>query len=46
MAIPYTDFIHPYDKNALDALKAVPGFDLILKNFCECEQNGGYSVSP
>ena len=33
MAIPYADFIHPSDKKALDALKAVPGFDLVLKKF-------------
>lgn len=33
MAILYTDFIHPSDKKALDALKAVPGFDLVLKKF-------------
>ena len=33
MAIQYNDFIHPSDKKALDALKAVPGFDLVLKKF-------------
>ncbi len=27
------DFIHPSDKKALDALKAVPGFDLVFKKF-------------
>lgn len=31
--IEYTDFIHPSDKKALEALKAVPGFDLVLKKF-------------
>ena len=33
MAIQYQDFIHPSDKKALDALKAVPGFDSISKKF-------------
>ncbi len=33
MAIQYNDFIHPSDKKALDALKAVPGFDTVLKKF-------------
>lgn len=33
MAIQYNDFIHPSDKKALDALKAIPGFDLVLKKF-------------
>lgn len=31
--IEYTDFIHPSDKKALEALKTVPGFDLVLKKF-------------
>lgn len=31
--IEYTDFIHPSDKKALEALKAVPGFDLVMKKF-------------
>lgn len=33
MSIQYNDFIHPSDKKALEALKAVPGFDLLLKKF-------------
>ena len=33
MAINYDDFIHPLDKKALAALKAVPGFDLVVKKF-------------
>lgn len=33
MAIQYNDFIHPSDKKALAALKAIPGFDLVLKKF-------------
>ena len=33
MAIPYSDFIHPSDKKALDALKAVPCFDYLVKKF-------------
>ena len=32
MSIQYQDFIHPSDKKALDALKAIPGFDVVLKN--------------
>ena len=32
MADKYQDFIHPSDKKALKALKAVPGFDAIVKN--------------
>lgn len=35
MAINYNDFIHPADKKALKALKAVPGFDLVTKKFME-----------
>lgn len=31
MDIQYRDFIHPADKKALDALKAIPGVDLVLK---------------
>lgn len=31
MAVFYEDFIHPSDKKALEALKAVPGFDMVLK---------------
>ena len=31
MSIQYQDFIHPSDKKALDALKAIPGFDLVSK---------------
>lgn len=31
--IDYKDFIHPSDKKALDALKALPGFDFIVKKF-------------
>ena len=33
MAISYTDFIHPSDKKALEALKAIPGFDYLVKKF-------------
>lgn len=33
MTIRYDDFIHPSDKKALDALKAIPSFDLVLKKF-------------
>ena len=33
MSIQYQDFIHPSDKKALDALKTIPGFDLVLKKF-------------
>lgn len=33
MSINYNDFIHPSDKKALTALKAVPGFDLVTKKF-------------
>ena len=29
----YNDFIHPSDKKALDALKALPGFDFVVKKF-------------
>ena len=31
MAVFREEFIHPSDKKALDALKAVPGFDLVMK---------------
>ena len=33
MADKYQDFIHPSDRKALEALKAVPGFDAIVKKF-------------
>ena len=33
MADKYQDFIHPSDKKALDALKALPGFDYLVKKF-------------
>ncbi len=33
MAINYKDFIHPLDKKAMDALKALPGFDFVVKKF-------------
>ena len=33
MANKYQDFIHPSDKKALDALKALPGFDYLVKKF-------------
>lgn len=29
----YQDFIHPSDKKALEALKAVPGFDTVMKEY-------------
>ena len=31
MAVFREEFIHPSDKKALDALKAVPGFDMVMK---------------
>ena len=31
--INYNEFIHPSDKKALEALKAVPGFDAVTKKF-------------
>lgn len=33
MSLEYGDFIHPSDKKALAALKAIPAFDLVLKKF-------------
>ena len=33
MADKDQDFIHPLDRKALEALKAVPGFDAIVKKF-------------
>ena len=33
MAIQYNDFIHPSDRKALEALKALPGFDYLVKKF-------------
>lgn len=33
MTMAFNDFIHPSDKKALEALKAIPGFDLVLKKF-------------
>ena len=33
MADKYQDFIHPSDRKALDALKAVPFFDAVVKKF-------------
>ena len=33
MAINYDKFIHPLDRKALNALKAVPGFDLLVKKY-------------
>lgn len=31
--IPYSYFVHPEDEIALNAMKAVPGFDMIVKKF-------------
>lgn len=31
--IPYSYFVHPEDEKALNAMKAVPGFDSIVKKF-------------
>ena len=33
MADKYQDFIHPSDRKAMEALKAVPGFDMVVKKF-------------
>ena len=33
--IPYTYFIHPEDESALNAMKNVPGFDLLVKKFMQ-----------
>ena len=35
MAIDYKQFIHPSDKKSLDSLKAVPGFDMVIKKVVE-----------
>ena len=35
MALPYKDFVHPADKKALDAMKAIPGFDALTKKLLE-----------
>ena len=33
MTVSYEKFIHPSDKAALKALKAIPGFDALVKKF-------------
>ena len=33
--IPYSYFIHPEDEKAMNAMKAVPGFDRLVKKFME-----------
>ena len=33
MTDKYQDFIHPSDRKAMEALKAVPGFDMVVKKF-------------
>lgn len=33
--IPYTYFIHPEDESALNAMKSVPGFDMLVKKFMQ-----------
>lgn len=33
--IPYSYFIHPEDEKALNAMKAVPGFDMLVRKFLE-----------
>lgn len=33
--IPYSYFIHPEDEKAMNAMKAVPGFDMVVKKFLE-----------
>lgn len=35
MALPYKEFVHPVDKAALEAMRAVPGFDAIMKKLSE-----------
>ncbi len=33
--VPYSYFIHPEDEKAMNAMKAVPGFDRLVKKFME-----------
>lgn len=35
MPVDYREFIHPSDKKALEALRKVPGFDIVCKKFTE-----------
>lgn len=35
MSIPYKQFIHPYDKAAMDAMRAIPGFDAVFKKLVQ-----------
>ena len=45
MATNYTDFIHPSDKKALASLKAVPGFDLVVKKYMSLVGEKMYKIT-
>ena len=45
MSIPYKQFIHPADKAAMDAMRAVPGFDALTKKLIELLDEKSFSIS-